>query len=64
MDCAHGLALAKGLPRISLICFERNENAFEFYRKRGFQEIGRRPVVPHPPLHYQDGDAVLMVRHC
>lgn len=64
MDCVHGLALRKGLPRISLICFERNETAFDFYRKRGFREVARRPVVPHPTLHYQDGDAVLMVKDC
>jgi len=57
------LARLSGLPRISLICFERNEAAFQFYRKRGFQEVARRPVVPHPTLHYRDGDAVLMVRH-
>tara|TARA_R110002074_G_scaffold59311_3_gene144508 strand:- start:1091 stop:1690 length:600 start_codon:yes stop_codon:yes gene_type:complete len=61
MDCVSGLALAKGLPRISLICFERNEGAQAFYRKRGFRELARRPIVPHPCLHYQDGDAVLLV---
>lgn len=64
MDRVYALARLKGLPRVSLICFERNETAFEFYRRRGFQEIARRPVVPHPSLHYRDGDAVLMARHC
>lgn len=64
MDRVYALARSKGLPRVSLICFEGNETAFEFYRRRGFQEIGRRPVVPHPSLHHRDGDAVLMVRHC
>lgn len=61
MDCVRGLALAKGLPRISLICFERNEGAQAFYRQRGFRELARRPVVPHPSLHYRDGDALLLV---
>lgn len=64
MDCVDGLALAKGLPRISLICFEGNEGALRFYRKRGFREIARRPIVPHPSLHYSDGDALLLVREC
>jgi len=64
MDCVDGLALAKGLPRISLICFEGNERALRFYRRRGFREIARRPIVPHPSLHYSDGDALLLVREC
>ncbi|MCT7378655.1 GNAT family N-acetyltransferase [Chelativorans salis] len=64
MDHVYAVARSRGLPRVSLICFERNETAFEFYRKRGFQEIARRPVVPHRSLHDSDGDAVLMVRDC
>ncbi|MFC6486397.1 GNAT family N-acetyltransferase [Nitratireductor sp. GCM10026969] len=64
MDRVYALARSRGLPRVSLICFEGNETAFEFYRKRRFQEIARRPVVPHRSLHYSGGDAVLMVRHC
>lgn len=63
MDRVHALARWRGLPRVSLICFEANDTAFEFYRKRGFEEIGRWPIVPHPSLHYREGDAVLMVRH-
>jgi ribosomal protein S18 acetylase RimI-like enzyme len=62
MDRLYALARPKDLPRISLICFGRNEAAPAFYRKRVFQEIARRPVVPHPDLHYQDGDTVLLVR--
>lgn len=50
------------LGRISLICFERNEGAMRLYLRLGFRELGRRPVVPHPALHYQDGDAVLLAR--
>jgi ribosomal protein S18 acetylase RimI-like enzyme len=50
------------LGRISLICFERNEGAMRLYRRLGFREIGRRAVVPHPALHYPDGDAVLLAR--
>lgn len=51
-----------GLPRLSLICFERNEGAMRLYRRLGFREIARRPLVPHPMLHYAEGDALLLVR--
>ncbi len=61
MDRVEALAAASGCPRVSLICFERNERAMAFYRRRGYGEIDRRPVVPHPSLHYRDGDAVLLV---
>jgi GNAT superfamily N-acetyltransferase len=47
-------------PRVSLICFERNAGAMRWYRRLGFQEFARRPLVPHPLLHYPDGDAVLL----
>lgn len=50
------------LPRLSLICFERNAGAMRLYRRLGFREIARRPIVPHPCLHYADGDAVLLAR--
>ncbi len=62
MDCAEALAITRALPRISLICFERNDTARAFYARRGFTVVDRRPVVPHPTLHYKDGDALLMVR--
>lgn len=64
MDCANNLALAKALPRISLICFERNEQALVFYRRRGFREVARRPIVAHSTLFHRDGDALLLVREC
>lgn len=51
-----------GLPRVSLICFERNDGALRFYRRLGYRELDRRAVVPHPSLHYADGDAVLLAR--
>lgn len=55
-------AEALGLPRVSLICFERNEMAMLLYRRLGFVEVDRRSVVPHPSLHHRDGDALLLVR--
>jgi len=62
MDQARARAEALALPRVSLICFERNERAMQLYRRLGFAEVDRRPVVPHPSLHYRDSDAVLLVR--
>jgi len=62
LDCVEALALARAVPRLSLICFERNVAARDFYLRRGFEVTDRRPLVPHPCLHYADGDALLMVR--
>lgn len=62
MDVAFERAKALGLPQVSLICFERNDGAMRLYQRLGFAEIDRRPIVPHPTLHYRDGDAILMAR--
>lgn len=51
----------RGLPRMSLIVFEENRVAMAFYKRLGFRETLREPVVPHPLLHY-GGDAVLLVK--
>jgi ribosomal protein S18 acetylase RimI-like enzyme len=55
-------ARAMGRDRLSLICFERNTGAMRFYRRLGFRELDRRAIVPHPTLHYSDGDAILLAR--
>ena len=60
MDAAAARARSLSLPRVSLICFERNEGAMRLYRRLGYRELARRPLVPHPSLHYPDGDAVLL----
>lgn len=62
LDDAAARATMLGLQRLSLICFERNVRAMALYRRRGFREIDRRPLVPHKSLKYADGDAVLMAR--
>lgn len=49
-----------GLERLSLICFEQNFGAMRLYKRLGFRELRRRPIVPHPFLHYREGDAVLL----
>jgi ribosomal protein S18 acetylase RimI-like enzyme len=50
------------LSKVSLICFERNGAALRLYHRLGFSEVDRRAIVPHPMLHYRDGDAILMAR--
>jgi ribosomal protein S18 acetylase RimI-like enzyme len=62
MDVAFERASALALPLVSLICFERNEGAMRLYTRLGFREVDRRAIVPHPSLHYRDGDALLMAR--
>ena len=49
-----------GLDRLSLICFEKNARALRLYRRLGFRELARHPVVPHPFLNYREGDAILL----
>ena len=51
---------ALGLERLSLICFEKNTKALRLYQRLGFLELRRRAVVPHPFLHYREGDAILL----
>jgi ribosomal protein S18 acetylase RimI-like enzyme len=53
-------ARSLGYERLSLICFEPNEGACRLYRQHGFTEVARRALVPHPLLHYAEGDALLM----
>lgn len=62
MDVAFARARALKLPQVSLICFEQNEGAMRLYTRLGFREIDRRAIVPHPSLHFRDGDAILMAR--
>lgn len=62
IDSVEALAMARAIPRLSLICFERNAVARDFYLRRGFRVADRRTVVPHPALHHTEGDALLMVR--
>jgi ribosomal protein S18 acetylase RimI-like enzyme len=62
MEHADAVARAQGLPRVSLICFDRNTPALDLYASLDFREIDRRAVVPHPSLHYPDGNALLLVR--
>jgi ribosomal protein S18 acetylase RimI-like enzyme len=62
MDRVERQSRETGCSGVSLICFEANRRAMRFYRERGYREIARRPLVPHPALRYASGDAVLLVR--
>jgi ribosomal protein S18 acetylase RimI-like enzyme len=60
MARAHRQARENGYKPASLIAFERNVDAVRLYERLGYRIIDRRPVYPHPFLHYKDGDALLM----
>jgi ribosomal protein S18 acetylase RimI-like enzyme len=62
MHASFARAQALGLGKVSLICFERNAGAMRLYKRLGFSEIDRRPIVPHHTLQYSEGDAILMAR--
>jgi ribosomal protein S18 acetylase RimI-like enzyme len=59
------LALAKerafvnGISELSLYVFAENSGAVSLYKKHGYRETGRRPLVPHPEFIYS-GDVLLM----
>ncbi|WP_375174613.1 GNAT family N-acetyltransferase [Pseudooceanicola sp.] len=62
LDCVEAVAFTRAIPRMSLICFEQNTRAIDFYLRHGFRVADRRPIVPHPDLHYAGGDAFLLIR--
>lgn len=49
------------LGKLSLICFENNTIAYEFYLRLGYQEVMRKAIVPHEMIHCT-GDALLLVK--
>lgn len=49
------------LEGVSLIVFECNEGAHRLYKRLGFEEVDRRPIVPDPLIHVDGGDAILML---
>ena len=61
LEIAEEKAAQLSLPQLSLIVFEDNGGALRLYRHRGFYEIMREPVAPHPLIKYS-GQALLMVK--
>ena len=60
LEIARQQAREHGYRQLSLVAFEQNRGAVRFYRRLGYREISRAPIVPHPLIHYS-GDALLMV---
>lgn len=60
LEAVRERARSLDLDRLSLICFEPNEDACRLYRTLGFEVTARRALVPHPLIHYARGDALLM----
>ncbi len=61
MQMAESKCRQKGLQKMSLIVFEANTIAYDFYLRLGFSEVMRKPVVPHPLIKFT-GDALLLVK--
>ena len=61
LAAAEAEAAAQGLGALSLTVFEDNAPALRLYRRLGYTEAARAPVVPHPHLRY-GGDLLLMVK--
>lgn len=57
----HRLAAEAGAERLSLIVESENRTAGLLYRKLGFDEVARRPLLPYPGGR-ERGDWVLMVK--
>lgn len=62
LEIAEEKAARRNLPLLSLIVFEENEGALRLYKRHGFYEIMREPVVPHTLIKYS-GMALLMVKN-
>ena len=59
LDLAREQAIAKGIKELSLYVFAENRGAVSFYKKQGYEETGRSPLIPHPRFLYS-GDVLLM----
>ncbi|MEO1094844.1 MAG: GNAT family N-acetyltransferase [Cyanobacteria bacterium J06638_28] len=55
-------ARSRGLPLLSLLCFEQNVGALSLYQRHGFQVVDRAAVIPHPLIHHT-GNVLLMTQH-
>lgn len=62
MDSAEAIAQVRGMKQLSLLCFDRNLPALRLHLRRGYGLIDQRPLVPHPCLHYSEGNAFLLLK--
>ncbi len=58
---AEEIAAGEGAPGMAIIVASANEGATRLYRRAGYVETARRPLVPFPGYRRQ-GDWVLMVK--
>jgi ribosomal protein S18 acetylase RimI-like enzyme len=59
LSIARQQARERTIDALSLLVFEQNTGALRLYRREGFREVDRTPVVPHPLIHHT-GDVLLM----
>ncbi len=59
---ASAQARARGLARLSVICFATNEPAIRFYRNFGFAEAARAAAPAHPAFDHAGGEMLRLVR--
>jgi len=59
LDLAREHAITLGFKELSLYVFAENSAAVTLYKKHGYQEAGRSPLIPHPRFVYS-GDVLLM----
>ena len=59
LNLARKLAIKRDFNELSLYVFAGNSGAVSLYKKHGYRETGRRPLVPHPKFIYS-GDILLM----
>jgi GNAT superfamily N-acetyltransferase len=62
MSAAAEQARARGLRRLSVICFLANAAAIRFYRKFGFTVQNRAPSPAHPAFRHTGGEMLLLAR--
>jgi len=61
LDAVAARATATGCGKLSVAVFEQNTGALRLYRRHGFREAARRPVIAHP-CHPYDGDVLMLTR--
>lgn len=59
LSIARQQARERAIDALSLLVFEQNTGALRLYRREGFREVDRTPVVPHPLIN-RTGDVLLM----
>lgn len=61
LRAAERMAASQGFDTMSLIVFEQNVGALKLYQRAGYEEVARRPLIPHPLLRFT-GDALLVAK--